>query len=105
MQPKGGSAKSENISCPVHGALELLGKRWTALIIRDLIDGTKRFGELQTSLGSVSPRMLSLRLGELEEWGIVRRRIFPEVPPRVEYTLTPKGRDLKEIIDSMASWG
>ena len=91
--------------CPVHRAWELLGKRWTALIIRDLIKGKKRFGELQKSLGEVSPKMLSRRLDELEDCGIVKRDVYPEVPLRVEYSLTRKGKDLKMVIDSMAVWG
>ena len=98
-------AEKEKFGCPVHRAWELLGKRWTALIIRDLIEGKKRFGELQKSLGGVSPKMLSRRLDELEDCGIVKRDIYPEVPLRVEYTLTRMGKDLKMVIDSMAVWG
>lgn len=83
----------------------IVGKRWTPIIIRDLVSGKKRFGELERSLGGISPKTLSQRLSELEEWGIVNREIFAEVPVRVEYSLTEKGFGLKQIIDSMADWG
>ena len=83
----------------------IIGKRWTALIIRDLVAGTKRFGQLEQSLEGISPKMLSQRLHELESEGVVIREVYPEVPVRVEYSLTEKGRALKKVIDSMASWG
>jgi DNA-binding HxlR family transcriptional regulator len=83
----------------------IIGKRWTAVIIRDLVSGTKRFCQLEQSLEGISAKMLSQRLQELEAEGIVERRVFPEVPVRVEYTLTEKGLDLKKVIDSMAIWG
>jgi len=93
------------VSCPVHKTMMVIGKRWTALIIRDLVSGTKRFCQLEQSLEGISPKMLSQRLHELEAHGILERAVFPEVPVRVEYSLTPKGRDLKEVVDSMAAWG
>ncbi len=92
-------------SCPIHKAMMIIGKRWTALIIRDLVMGTKRFCQLEQSLKGISPKMLSQRLHELEEEGLVSRAVFAEVPVRVEYSLTDKGRDLKAVIDSMAVWG
>src|SRR3989304_6501466 len=97
--------EKEGFCCPVHRAWELLGKRWTALIVRDLIGGKKRFGELQKSLEGVSPRMLSQRLDELEDCGVVKREIYPQVPLGVQDSLTAKGRDLKRVIDGMATWG
>lgn len=83
----------------------IIGKRWTALIIRDLVAGTRRFCELEQSSEGISPKMLSQRLHELESEGIVAREVYPEVPVRVEYSLTKKGRALKKVIDSMADWG
>ncbi len=97
-------AKHE-VSCPVHKTMMVIGKRWTALIIRDLVSGTKRFCQLEQSLAGISPKMLSQRLHELEALGIVKRVVYPEVPVRVEYSLTEKGRDLKKVVDSMAAWG
>lgn len=91
--------------CPVETAMGIIGKRWTAIIIRDLVTGKKRFGELEHSLGGISAKVLSQRLDELEKCGIVTREIFPEVPVRVEYRLTDKGSDLKKVIDSMSDWG
>lgn len=92
-------------TCPVEQTLAIIGKKWTLLIIRDLLTGTKRFGELMTSLNGISPRTLSIRLDELEEDGIIDKKAFPVVPPRVDYTLTARGRALHEIIDQMAQWG
>lgn len=85
--------------------LQVIGSKWTLLILRDLFGGTKRFGELRRSLGHVSPKTLSERLRELEAQGLVARRVYAEVPPRVEYTLTEKGRSLGEIIEAMRRWG
>ncbi|MDP1809065.1 MAG: helix-turn-helix domain-containing protein [Actinomycetota bacterium] len=93
------------VICPVHKTMMVIGKRWTALIIRDLVSGTKRFCQLEQSLEGISPKMLSQRLHELEAHGILKREVFPEVPVRVEYSLTAKGRDLKKVVDSMAVWG
>ena len=91
--------------CPVEKAIKLIGGKWTILILRDLFAGTKRFGELRKSLSSVSPKTLSGRLRYLEKEGIVSRKIFPEVPPRVEYALTKRGKSLGVIIKSMKIWG
>jgi DNA-binding HxlR family transcriptional regulator len=92
-------------SCPVSACAEILGGKWTILLIRDLADGRSRFCELERSLDGISPRTLSLRLRALEEQGIVERRTFPEVPPRVEYSLTEKGQGLVPIIEGMRSYG
>jgi DNA-binding HxlR family transcriptional regulator len=91
--------------CPVTACAEILSGKWTILLIRDLADGRTRFGELERSLEGISPRTLSLRLRALEEHGIVERRTFPEVPPRVEYSLTEKGRALVPIIEDMRTYG
>ena len=91
--------------CPVTACAEILSGKWTILLIRDLADGRSRFSELERSLEGISPRTLSLRLRALEEQGIVERRTFPEVPPRVEYSLTEKGRALVPIIDDMRIYG
>jgi DNA-binding HxlR family transcriptional regulator len=91
--------------CPVCRTAEIVCGKWTLLIIRDLSEGRSRFCELERSLGGISPRTLSLRLRALEEEGILARQTFPEVPPRVEYQLTEKGRALVPIIDSMRRYG
>lgn len=92
-------------ACPVETTLLLLSNKWTILILRDLLDGTKRFGELKKSLNGVSQKVLTANLRSLEEKGIVTREVFPEVPPRVEYSLTDLGATLEPIIDSMHAWG
>src|SRR5436189_3087676 len=91
--------------CPVGSCAEIISGKWTLLLIRDLADGRQRFCELERSLEGISPRTLSLRLRALEEQGIVERKTFPEVPPRVEYSLTEKGRALVPIIEGMRSYG
>ena len=91
--------------CPVTACAEILSGKWTILLVRDLADGRSRFSELERSLEGISPRTLSLRLRALEEQGIVERKTFPEVPPRVEYSLTAKGRALVPIIEDMRSYG
>jgi DNA-binding HxlR family transcriptional regulator len=94
-----------NSDCPVVRTADIVCGKWTLLIIRDLAETRSRFCELERSLAGISPRTLSLRLRALEEEGIVERQTFPEVPPRVEYALTEKGRALIPIIDSMRSYG
>ena len=91
--------------CPVCATAELVCAKWTILVIRDLAEGRSRFCELERSLTGISPRTLSLRLRALEEEGIVERRTYPEVPPRVEYELTEKGRGLLPLIDDMRRFG
>ncbi len=92
-------------SCPVCRTAEIICGKWTLLLIRDLAEGMSRFCELERSLAGISPRTLSLRLRALEEEGVVERHTYPEVPPRVEYALTDKGRALLPIIDDMRSYG
>jgi DNA-binding HxlR family transcriptional regulator len=92
-------------TCPVCHIAELVCGKWTLLLVRDLAEGRSRFCELERSLSGISPRTLSLRLRELEEQGIIERHTYPEVPPRVEYLLTQKGRDLLPIIESMREYG
>jgi DNA-binding HxlR family transcriptional regulator len=91
--------------CPVCRTAEIISGKWTLLVIRDLADGSRRFCELERSLEGISPRTLSLRLRALEEQGVVVRNTFPEVPPRVEYGLTEKGRALVPLIEDMRAYG
>ena len=86
-------------------ALSVLGNKWSALILRDMSEGPKRFSELEKSLVGISPRTLSQRLDDLEEYGIITKKSFAEVPPRVEYYLTSKGRDLVPSLQALANWG
>ena len=92
-------------ACPVETTLTLISDKWKVLIIRDLLPGTKRFGELKKSTGSVSQMVLTSQLRQMEESGLLIRTVFPEVPPRVEYTLTELGQSLKPVLDAMWSWG
>lgn len=92
-------------ACPVETTLSLIGDKWKVLILRDLMPGTKRFGELKRSIGSVSQKVLTAQLRDMEESGLVHREVYAEVPPRVEYSLTDLGRSLKPILDSMWNWG
>jgi DNA-binding HxlR family transcriptional regulator len=96
---------SSNETCPVCRTAEIVCGKWTLLVIRDLAEGRSRFCELERSLHGISPRTLSLRLRALEEEGIVERQTFPEVPPRVEYALTDKGRALVPLIEDMRTYG
>jgi DNA-binding HxlR family transcriptional regulator len=91
--------------CPIGRTAELVGDTWTILIVRDLMSGSKRFGQLQESLGHVSPKTLSQRLKTLENADLLTREAFAEIPPRVEYTLTEKGRALSDVIQAMATFG
>jgi DNA-binding HxlR family transcriptional regulator len=92
-------------SCPVSRAVEVLDGRWTILVVRDLLGGTRRFGELRDSLAGISPKTLTDRLRGLEERGLVERRMYAEIPPRVEYSLTPAGRSLEPVLAALADWG
>lgn len=92
-------------ACPVETTAQLIGCKWRLLIMRDLLEGTKRFGELKKSLGSISQKVLTSNLRDMEEHGLVVRRAYPEVPPRVEYSLTEAGAQLKPVIDAMRAWG
>jgi DNA-binding HxlR family transcriptional regulator len=96
---------SGDYSCPVRACADLVCSKWTILVLRDLSEGRSRFCELERSLAGISPRTLSLRLRALEEEGIVHRRTFPEVPPRVEYQLTEKGFALMPLIEDMRRSG
>ena len=92
-------------ACPVETTLMIIGDKWKVLILRDLMDGTKRFGELKKSIGSVSQKVLTAQLRDMEEKKLVIRKVYAEVPPRVEYTLTETGYSLKPILDAMYAWG
>lgn len=89
----------------IAAAMQIIGNKWTALILRDLFAGSKRFCELEKTVGNINPRTLSQRLDDLEARGIITKQSFAEVPPRTEYNLTPKGRDLQPILEQMAAWG
>ena len=97
--------KKELPACPVETTLMLIGDKWKVLILRDLLPGTKRFGELKKSIGNVSQKVLTAQLRDMERNGLVTRKVYPEVPPRVEYSLTELGRSLKPILDAMWDWG
>ena len=97
--------KRELPACPVETTLMLISDRWKVLIIRDLMDGTKRFGELKKSIGSISQKVLTSNLRSMEESGLLTRKVYDEVRPRVEYTLTETVYILKPILDSMVEWG
>ena len=99
------SVGKELPACPVETTLTLISDKWKVLILRDLMPGTKRFGELKKSLGSVSQKVLTAQLREMEQSGLLVRTVYPEVPPRVEYTLTDLGRSLKPILDALQNWG
>ena len=99
------TVKKELPSCPVETTLMLIGDKWKVLILRDLLPGTKRFGELKKSIGNVSQKVLTAQLRDMESNGLVNRKVYPEVPPRVEYSLTELGRSLKPILDAMWDWG
>ena len=92
-------------ACPVETTLMLIGSKWKVLILRDLMPGTKRFGELRRSIGSVSQKVLTAQLRDMEACCLVDRRVYAEVPPRVEYSLTELGRSLRPILDAMWAWG
>ena len=91
--------------CPVAKTLELVGDRWTLLAVRDLLPGTKRFQDLLTSLPGIAPNILSARLKLMEEHGLVTRRFYSDHPPRAEYGLTERGKELRMVVGALASWG
>ena len=102
----------ENIStaeklpaCPVETTLTLISDKWKVLILRDLLPGTKRFGELKKSIGHVSQKVLTAQLRQMEQSGLVNRKVYAEVPPKFEYSLTDVGYSLKPILDAMWTWG
>lgn len=91
--------------CPVETTLMLISDRWKVLIIRELLDGTKRFGEIKKSIGNVTQKVLTANLRSMEDSGLLTRKVYAEVPPRVEYTLSETGYSLKPILDAMVAWG
>lgn len=91
--------------CPVRLAADIVGHRWTTLVVRDLVSGKKRYSELQRSITGISPRMLAARLKELEQAGVLTRTVFPTVPPTTEYALTRLGRKLEKLIHALAEFG
>lgn len=98
--------KKEDLpACPVETTLSLIGDKWKVLILRDLMPGTKRFGELKKSIGSVSQKVLTAQLRDMEVNGLISRKVYAEVPPRVECSLTNLGKSLKPILDAMKNWG
>ena len=92
-------------ACPVETSLMLISDRWKVLIIRDLLEGTKRFGELKKSVGNISQKVLTANLRAMEDSGLLTRKVYAEVPPRVEYTLTKTGYSLRPVLDAMVEWG
>ena len=97
--------KKELPACPVETTLMLISNRWNVLILRDLMEGTKRFGELKKSLGNISQKVLTANLRAMEENGLLIRTVYAQVPPKVEYTLTDTGYSLKPVLDAMVQWG
>ena len=97
--------QSSTPSCPVELALQLVSNRWKVLIIRDLLDGTKRFSELKRSVGNITQKFLTANLRDMEQSGLLTRRAYAEVPPRVEYTLTELGQSLRPVVHALSEWG
>ena len=97
--------KKELPACPVETTLMLISDRWKVLIIRELLGGTKRFGELKKTIGAISQKVLTAHLRSMEAAGLLTRKVYPEVPPRVEYTLTETGYSLRPVLDAMVAWG
>ncbi len=97
--------KKDLPACPVELTLLLISNKWKVLIIRDLLDGTKRFSELKKSINNISQKVLTSNLREMEENNLLTRKVYPEIPPRVEYTLTDIGYSLKTLLDDMDKWG
>lgn len=91
-------------ACPVETTLTLISDKWKVLILRDLMPGTKRFGELKKSIGTVTQKVLTAQLRQMEASGLLTRTVYAEVPPRVEYTLTDLGRSLRPVLDAMEAW-
>lgn len=105
IKDKTESSVKELPACPVETTLTLISDKWKFLILRDLLQGTKRFSELKKSIGHVSQKVLTSQLRQMEESGLLTRKVYAEVPPRVEYTLTDVGYSLKPIMDAMWAWG
>jgi DNA-binding HxlR family transcriptional regulator len=96
---------TKSVSCPVETTLEVIHGRWKVLVIHELLDGVRRFGELNKALAGISHRTLTKNLRELETSGLLRRKVFRQVPPKVEYSLTPLGRSLEPVLRAMDEWG
>ena len=92
-------------SCPIEQTLSIIGGVWKVIIIRELLDGTRRYGELRRAMPGVTHKMLTQQLRELEQDGVVHREVYREVPPKVEYSLTPLGQRLSPLLDAMREWG
>jgi DNA-binding HxlR family transcriptional regulator len=90
--------------CPTRSVLDRIGDRWTVLVVLSLLDGTKRFTELRDLVGGISPKVLTATLRGLERDGVITRHVYAEVPPRVEYTLTPLGRSLEPVLEAIREW-
>ncbi|MGK7875276.1 MAG: winged helix-turn-helix transcriptional regulator [Xenococcaceae cyanobacterium] len=99
------AASTKRASCPVETTLKVIGGRWKVLILRELFQGVKRFGQLNRALNGITQKMLTQQLRELESDGIVHREVYPQIPPKVEYSLTPLGESLKPILEVMHQWG
>ena len=99
------ATKLSRTSCPVEATLSFISDKWKVLILRDLLTGTKRFGELKKSIGTISQKVLTSNLRAMEDDGLLMREVFAEVPPRVEYSLTPLGRSLEPVIEALRVWG
>lgn len=99
------SSDQDRSTCPVELALKAIGGRWKVLILRELFNGTRRFGELRRALHGITQKMLTQQLREMEQDGLVDRYVYQQVPPKVEYSLTPMGVTLKPVLDSMHEWG
>src|SRR5947208_908806 len=97
--------KQRSIKCPAEITLDVIGGRWKIIILWQLFQGTKRFSELFKNMGGITQKMLTQQLREMEKDGVVHRKVFPQVPPKVEYSLTPLGKSLKPVVDSMCKWG
>lgn len=92
-------------ACPVEVTLSMIGEKWKVLIIRELLNGTKRFGQLKKTVGNISQKVLTTNLRQMEEDGLVLRKVYAEIPPRVEYTLSDVGYSLAPVLNAMAGWG
>ncbi len=98
--------KSKDLpKCPIETTLKMLGCKWKVLIIRELLTGTKRFGELKRAVTGITQKVLTSKLREMEELGLLEREVYPQIPPKVEYTLTDIGYSLRPVLESLKCWG
>ncbi len=104
-QGKNAKTECDRLTCPVEATLTVMNGRWKVLILRELLQGVKRFGELHRALTGVTQKMLTQQLREMERDGILHRKVYPQVPPKVEYSMTPLGESLKPILEAMQAWG